>query len=332
MGFLRVLWAVLAVFVLACGAARANDSEAELAIGGLVLKQSSDVSLDSEDLYISADEVRVDYRFTNTGAKDVDTLVAFPLPDQMMEMDSARGVVDFSKDFTFATTVDGVPAKYELVTQAFLKDVDVTARLAASKAPMIEPQGGYAEGLKGVAAADVAALVKDGLFENMGDEAQPDYLAKWSIRTSVTRHQVFPAGKTVSVKHRYKPVAGGSVGGGLSKEYRNADWAKSQIAKYCIDKDWFAAFDRAVAERATKDNAAPYGEVWLGYVLKSGANWKGPIKDFRLVVDKGKAENLVSFCAEGVKKISPTQFEVRKKDYEPDQDLNVLVVNWWKAG
>jgi Domain of unknown function (DUF4424) len=332
MGFLRVLWAFLAIFVFAASSAWANDSEAELAIGGLALKQSSDVSLDSEDLYISADEVRVDYRFTNHGAKDVDTLVAFPLPDQMMEMDSPRGVVDFSKDFTFSTTIDGVSAGYDLVTQAFFNDADVTARLQALHVPMIEPQGGFAEGLKAASAADIAALVKEGLFENMGDEAQPEYLAKWSIRTSVTRHQVFPAGKTVSVKHRYAPVAGGSVGGGLSKDYRNEDWAKSQIAKYCIDNDWFAAFDRAVAKRTTKDNAAPYGEVWLGYVLKSGANWKGPIKDFRLVVDKGKAENLVSFCADGVKKISPTQFEVRKTDYEPDQDLNVLVVNWWKAG
>jgi hypothetical protein len=38
----------------------------------------------------------------------------------------------------------------------------------------------------------------------------------------------------------------------------------------------------------------------------------------------------VSFCAEGVKKISPTQFEVRKTDFEPTQDLNVLIVDWWK--
>ena len=52
------------------------------------------------------------------------------------------------------------------------------------------------------------------------------------------------------------------------------------------------------------------------------------IKDFRMVVDKGKADSLVSFCAEGVKKISRTQFEVRKTDFEPVQDVDVLVVGW----
>jgi hypothetical protein len=72
--------------------------------------------------------------------------------------------------------------------------------------------------------------------------------------------------------------------------------------------------------------------VWIGYVLKSGANWKGPIKDFRMVIDKGKPENLVSFCAEGVKKIAPTQFEVRKTDFEPKDDVapNVLIVEWYE--
>ncbi|WP_374309221.1 DUF4424 family protein [Methylocella sp.] len=54
----------------------------------------------------------------------------------------------------------------------------------------------------------------------------------------------------------------------------------------------------------------------------------GPIGDFRLAVDKGKADSLVSFCAEGVRKISPTQFEVRRKDYTPDAGLDILILDW----
>ena len=69
-------------------------------------------------------------------------------------------------------------------------------------------------------------------------------------------------------------------------------------------------------------------ETWLGYVLSSGAYWKGPIGDFRLVVDKGSTDNLVSFCMDGVKKISPTRFEVRKANFEPQRDLKILIANF----
>lgn len=44
------------------------------------------------------------------------------------------------------------------------------------------------------------------------------------------------------------------------------------------------------------------------------------------MVDKGDPQNLVSFCAEGVKKVSATQFEVRKKNYVPSRDLDVLIL------
>jgi hypothetical protein len=261
----------------------------------------------------------------------VDTLVAFPLPDQTGEADDARGIVDFSKDLKFSTTVDGVPAKYELVQQAIFKGDDITARLAKLHVPVIWGGESFSPTVKALEASVVANLVKEGLLENLAGETDPEYMGKWALRTTVTRHQVFRAGKTVVVKHRYVPVVGGSVGGNLNKASRKGEWVKGQIAKYCIDGSWFKTFDRAVIKRATADNASPYAEHWIGYVLKSGANWKGPINDFRLVVDKGKAENLVSFCADGVKKIGPTQFEVKKTNFEPKEDLNFLIVTWWKA-
>jgi hypothetical protein len=62
------------------------------------------------------------------------------------------------------------------------------------------------------------------------------------------------------------------------------------------------------------------------YILKTGRNWKGPIGKFKLTVDKGSPANLVSFCADGVKKTSPTTFTVEKTNWEPDRDLSVLVL------
>ena len=61
-------------------------------------------------------------------------------------------------------------------------------------------------------------------------------------------------------------------------------------------------------------------------MLTTGANWRSPIGTFRLVVDKGKPGNLVSFCEIGVKKISPTRYEVRHTNWRPTRDLHVLII------
>ena len=60
--------------------------------------------------------------------------------------------------------------------------------------------------------------------------------------------------------------------------------------------------------------------------LTTGASGLGPVKDFKLVIDKGKPERLVSFCFDNVKKISPTAFEVRMKDFTPERDLKILLL------
>jgi hypothetical protein len=69
------------------------------------------------------------------------------------------------------------------------------------------------------------------------------------------------------------------------------------------------------------------GEARLEYVLKTGANWSGSsIGRFRLVVDKGDPRNLVSFCMDDVRKISPTQFESIHSDYSPERNLEILIL------
>jgi hypothetical protein len=64
----------------------------------------------------------------------------------------------------------------------------------------------------------------------------------------------------------------------------------------------------------------------LEYILTTGANWSGPIRSFRLVVDKGSSNNLISFCGQGVRKIDPTRFELRKSQFIPASNLYVLIV------
>ncbi|UXM96358.1 DUF4424 domain-containing protein [Bartonella sp. HY329] len=92
---------------------------------------------------------------------------------------------------------------------------------------------------------------------------------------------------------------------------------------YCLDN----SFRAALYKEFKKGKNLAWGNN-LGYILTTGGNWAdGVIRDFRLVVDKEKPDTIVSFCGTNVKKISPTQFEMRVKNFKPSQELYFLFVD-----
>ena len=94
---MRNVAVALLIAVAATFPARANDSTAELSTGGLVFVQNDDIEMRSEDLFISAAEIRVRYRFFNKSAKDVTVLVAFPMPDVSREEQGSRRATAYRK-------------------------------------------------------------------------------------------------------------------------------------------------------------------------------------------------------------------------------------------
>lgn len=306
----------------------ANDSEAAINLGGIELVANKSISMDSEDLYISAAEIRVKYRYTNHSAKNLDLTISFPLPPIKAddeEMYGMQPIPDFTQ-LKFQTTVGGKPVKLTMVKRAEHKGRDVTLRLQQLGWPLewITGAGEEPRFVRKLTAAQKAAGVAEGLLRK-AENGQ--HFPTWDLATHVTRKQLFPAGKSVEVTHRYAPMTGGSVAGSLYPEVRKN--YPGSLTQYCIDKSFLTAFDKKIAiQRNNPDAPMAYSETWIGYVLSSGRNWRGPIKQFRLVVDKGKAENMVSFCMNGVKKISPTQFEVRRTNFEPKGDLEILIVEW----
>jgi len=325
-------FAVLGLLALSCRAG-ANDSSAAIGIGGLELTRNDAVSMDAEDLYLSRDEVRVRYRFTNRSDRDVTLLVSFPVPAVPRDLPDYLGdrpPPDYGA-LGFRTTVDGAPVMLDYVERAEIDGRDVTQRLKELRWPLrwslvdFEYAGNFIDALS---EASRAAFTREGLLRRSARHER--ILPAWNLVTHVTRRQMFPAGRTVEVTHRYVPLAGGSVGGGLDPEYRDTEHFAQTRGKYCIDRGFLAAFDRKLGPRPPGERPF-YGEIWLRYILRSGANWRGPIGDFRLVVDKGKPDSLVSFCMDGVRKISPTRFEVRKTNFEPQGDIDVLIVDWAPA-
>lgn len=322
------LFGIAAVLLsLAAGTARANDSSAEIGVGGLVLTRNDAVRLDSEDLYLARDRVSVTYRFTNTTGHDIETLVAFPLPDQTFDIEVPA--VDFAEKLAFRTLVDGEQVPLEVVVRASFKGQGITQRLAGLGLPAVPSPEVFDRAVNGLPQQQREALVAEGLIVEEGSDGQQTlWAARWTLSTTVTRRQTFPAGRSVRVEHTYVPYVGGSVGGYLDPQYRKDDDFRTRRQRYCIDEAFLSGLDRRMREGKGGDGGVRYSEVWLSYILASGANWAGPIGEFRLVVDKGDPKSLVSFCGEGVRKLDPTRFEMRKRDFEPKGNLDVLIVDF----
>jgi hypothetical protein len=309
-------------------AAFANDTTASSPAGGLVLQRTDAIDMISEDLFVSADAVRVHYVFRNRSPRDVDTVVAFPMPDRDLGEEYGG---DVAYPSGFHTSVAGQPVTAKLERKAVVKGKDPTALLNQLKIPLAPDRIDAAtEAMDRLPSADKKRLVALGVA---GDE-EYDYDGKgmkhhliplWTVKDKYWWNQRFPAGRDLVVDHAYAPGTGGSVESEIGfKQFRRTSDTKQAIAHYCMDSEFIAAVDRLARKDQTEGPGMPDQRV--EYVLTTGANWHSPIGSFRLVVDKGKPGNLVSFCADGVKKIGPTQYEVRRTNWSPTRDLHVLII------
>ena len=307
-------------------AALANDTTASTGAGGLVLERTEAIDMVSEDLFVSTDEIRIRYVFRNRTPRDVETIVAFPMPDRDLSAEYG-GDVGYPSDFR--TRVAGVPVKAQLERKAVVKGKDHTALLKQLHIPIAPDSINDATAVMDrLPAAEKKRLQSLGLagdeeWGNSETTMKHHLIPLWTVQDRWWWKQRFPAGRDLVVDHRYVPGAGGSVDTLLRSPYvKNHDPdLRKIIARYCIEEDILAA-----VEPYKKEAYVALPNQWVDYVLTTGANWRSPIGSFRLVVDKGKPGNLVSFCETGVKKISPTQYEVRHNNWRPTRDLHVLII------
>ena len=295
------------VFTLALGAAvpcAANDTSASIDAGGLVFRQSADIEMRSEVLTISPEAVEVDYVFFNTSQKDITTPVAFPLPDlNLAEMWHSPVSVPFRGQpnyVGFKTWVDGKEAAASSEVHAVLEDGrDIAGELQRLGVNIFGGQQDYTPEVK-------AALLKLGALVDGG---YGDIYPVWIAKTSFYWTQTFPAGKELRVKHRYSA-------GPLHRLVR------ADEPEWCTD----AAHKAAFAALPKLEGDYLDGKA-VRYVLKTGANWAGPIGDFTLRIDKGGAA-LVSTCP--IPGLTLTRegnaFVAHARNFTPAADLNVLFV------
>jgi hypothetical protein len=314
----------------------ANDTMSTLGAGGLVFVQTDEVKMQSEDLYVSPTEVRVKYEFRNETDHDVKTLVAFPLPDITGSGDFMVSIPteDPENIFGFATTFEGKPVEAELHQYAFATNIDYTQYLRDLGVPLAPYGEATVSALNALDDEQKTELFHRGLVVPMeydsGQGWTRDYYPTWTLKSTYSWEAVFPAGETVDVKHSYVPSVGGTVAVTfLSPPYEDYDPATTYKTRYCTDES-FVDTVRKSLPNPDEPYGAPYFEQWLSYVWSTGSNWAGQIGKFHLTIDKGRPENLVSFCWDGeVKKTSPTTFEMEATDWWPpyNRELDILILN-----
>jgi len=328
---MRKLLAALLISTLAVPAL-ANDTTANMGAGGLIFVRSDAIEMQSEDLFISMDLVRVDYRFRNTSDEDVESIVAFPMPDISPTPYGNVSIPDMASDnfLDFTVTADGRAIEPELEQRAFsTAGIDVSEEVKA-KGVALFPYAEESDAAIGkMSEAEREDWITRGLIVidtyDDGSGMKDHYVPIWTLKSTYWWRMSFPQGKPIAVSHSYKPSVGGTVGltfvedgkvgGARLDEYRRT---------YCVDQ----SFERAVQKAVDKagDNATPYYEQWISYILTTGGNWRSNIGTFTLTIDKGDTGSLLSFCGDGVKKIGPTTFRMTKTQFYPERDLDILIL------
>ena len=304
---------------------------AELKAGGLAFLRTSEVTMAEEVLYLSPSAVKVDYVFENTADRDIETVVAFPMPEigGSMEENVAIDAPEADNFLGFSVMQDGTPITPQLQQRALVAGLDMTAELTAQAVPLLPT----AEKTRAAIAALPEAVKEDwrarGLIYDSewteGEETKRESFPAWTLHSAYWWKTTFPARAKVTVSHRYRPSVGGTVAMTFIENGKPAYNYAAYKERFCIDDAFMRQAAKLEAARA-KGGKRIYVDNWMSYVLTTGANWHGPIGRFRLIVDKGDPDNYVSFCGENVRKTGPTTFEMTATDFWPQRDIDLLIL------
>lgn len=329
----------------------ANDGFGGLAATGLTFSQTDAVAMEAEDLSIGIDHIRVAYVFRNTTTRDVTGEVIFPLPPislAAMTESSWNLPDDLERDnlLAFTATVDGAPVAVAIDRIAVIEPPwdenrplnqqydspgrDVTAELARFGIPLSVSSDRVQALLMALPPDQQAATAAAGLAEYFypaeGGTGAPDYVSPlWSVILRYHWTQTFPAGAMVQIVHDYENRPSGGLFGW--QDPPQDDYIRLVEARYCVDAGTSRAMAKALAQTDESGQSYAMGMAWnIAYVLRTANSWAGPIGRFRLTLDKGDKGNVISLCADGIRKIGPTTFLMEKTDFAPSRDLEILVV------
>jgi len=351
----RIAVSRVLAFALVCGLvasmpARADDSAAAIAAGGLVPRRETRIVMAREVLQISLKKVVVDYDFRNDSDQDVTTEVAFPVPPYTHEIDGpAASEQSFSG---FQLEIGGKPVPFMTEAKATLNGKDVTALLLANQID-IPTFGHFADKVNSkheevMDSPDFSRLpqsIKDQLVKAGIFELDPAPEGQWTVHLQYHWTQTFPAHFTVHIRHEYSPVAGFTEIGQATVEDSLAQFTHGQsadgnleegklLAGFCVDQPFLSKLARQLQENASREEKKPGSDLvfprWVDFILTSANTWQRPIEDFTLVVERPKPEHggkvFISFCSPAngtVEKTDVNLFQLHLTNFVPASELHI---------
>lgn len=308
-GIAVIVSGLLFVLTIFCAGAFANETTARLGVGGLSFTKSEDIRMLQEILQISRSQVKVKYRFMNESDRDIHTTVAFTLPpyhpsrSRSNEPDPADPWLVAG---TFKVLVQGHPVSTEFSERkAVVGDRDLTSQLREF-------------GLSDDQIFRTGDLTVDQWAALAGPDGENRGILDWRVAETVFWQQSFPAGKEIVIEHQYKPLIRFRF---YSAYYNGLD--ADPLMPPCLDEMTGRSFvNRIIKAYAKVVEQDPWVLMYvIEYVLGTGRNWKGPIGEFKLRIEK-LADEIMAPCFPGkFDEMSPTVYEFCKRDFVPSDKL-----------
>lgn len=302
--------------------ANANDSIARVGAGGISLLKSEDIRMVREVLEISTKAIKVNYLFKNETNKDIQTVVAFPLPPYRWNSGESMTESNVRPLRSFTTQVGGKKVATTIARKAMAKNKDVTSQLreiGLSDSQIFETFAHCLDdGSENKFELCNVSSAQLGLLEQLGD---------WEIHETAFREQLFPANAEIDVLHEYAPLVGASYDIPYQKGfgYVSDMLVKSESSEACVDDRTRSAIQKRVnslVEHGARNVWVTLKEV--EYILGTGRNWKGAITNFTLILKKDSPEQFISLCFPGKpKRVGHSILKFTQENFIPQDKLIV---------
>lgn len=304
----------------------ANDTIGTTTAGGITFSRSPSIELLREELTISTDEVKVAYLFQNNSDEPITSEVFFPLPIFKQKGANADWNVQQNAKtkkqnlpfLNFSVTANGQNISYSTRTQNLLDGKDIT------------------DNLKQLGKPNTKNWMEKAKQLNFVDEnGNP----RWETQTTFYWTQTFPPHQPIVIEHHYQPAAGMFY---LAREKdKTAEMVMDNFQKQLSSlfninlsemqngellKTWTL---QQIQNEQNSDQEDPYAFFYnVDYILKTGANWAGPIKNFTLKILKPQNGAVAYNQFFSTKQINKTEdkesINLFLKNFTPQKDLNVV--------
>lgn len=283
------------------------------AVAGPAFHLPSGVSVERQDVYISIYSVRLTYVFRSAARQTVHFTFAMPeMPvdaaEDLAALDTDSEVAGLAADtqpanyLSLSVRVNGQPLTLGGHGRALLDGKDVTRQLLDAGVPLLSgPDGSVWRRLPPEKQAGLRA-----------SRLMSEDTALWTYQANFAWDATLAPGET-RVEVGYAPLA--HYWSDINLDHFPEMAADGSATKaYCID---------GAIRRAFLSGKHQY-ELYTVTHLTPQDGWRGPARHYRLEVEKQHPTDLVAFCPQEAKNISPTRFEWTATNYTPGDRTGVL--------